>query len=293
VQQERDNHSAYQDVTQYYDRNTPRFLRFSRGSGALHRKLWPPEVRNEAEALLYVNSIILDILKNALGDMILPPDGKDSRGKSRTRIIDLGCGVGGTVFWLADRIDAEFVGITISPVQAEIARNSAGLRDLHRRCSFQKADMLDFEPEGRFHGAVAVESFSHGRDAAGFFKQASHLLLKGGVLILIDDVRTESRERHTRDGTWTRRFARGWHLHSLMSVDHITQCALESGLHLIENRNLTPLIRVHPALLFFLRPLQLIPLPWYFWDNIRGGIALQFCTRKGFTQYRCMTFRKD
>jgi hypothetical protein len=42
-----------------------------------------------------------------------------------------------------------------------------------------------------------------------------------------------------------------------------------------------------------MRPLLHIPLPWYFWDNVRGGIALQFCTRMGYTRYRCMVFRKE
>jgi hypothetical protein len=62
---------------------------------------------------------------------------------------------------------------------------------------------------------------------------------------------------------------------------------------LIENRDLTSLIRVNPLLLFFRSPLLFIPLPWYFRDNVRGGTALQLCTRRGYTRYHCLVFRKS
>ena len=289
-------HAAHHsEVGAYYDRNTRRFLRFVGGSGALHRKLWPPEVSTERQALLFVNRIVLEILKQRLG--VRPLDHgvkqRDGISGSRVRVIDLGCGVGGTMLWLAERLDARFSGITLSPVQAEIARETAARRGLDKRCTFQVSDILEFKPQASFHGAVAVESFAHVESAEEFFGQVAGLLARRGVLVLIDDMIAEDLERHPEAERWIRRFTRGWHLHGLTTVSHIVSCALRKGLVLIENRDLTSLIRVNPVVLFFLRPLLPIPLPWYFWDNVRGGIALQLCTRRGYTRYHCMVFRKD
>ena len=37
------------------------------------------------------------------------------------RVLDIGCGLGGSALWLADQFDCEVTGITISPVQARMA----------------------------------------------------------------------------------------------------------------------------------------------------------------------------
>src|SRR5260370_23602582 len=37
------------------------------------------------------------------------------------RVLDIGCGLGGSAFWLADQFDCHVIGMTISPVQARIA----------------------------------------------------------------------------------------------------------------------------------------------------------------------------
>src|SRR5512135_3365145 len=38
-----------------------------------------------------------------------------------SRILDVGCGIGGSSIWLAENLGAQTVGITISPVQIEMA----------------------------------------------------------------------------------------------------------------------------------------------------------------------------
>jgi tocopherol O-methyltransferase len=38
------------------------------------------------------------------------------------RVLDVGCGLGGSALWLAEQYDCEVTGITISPVQARMAQ---------------------------------------------------------------------------------------------------------------------------------------------------------------------------
>lgn len=48
-----------------------------------------------------------------------------ARIKKEAKILDVGCGIGGSSIWMAENIKATTVGITISPVQLEIARKLA------------------------------------------------------------------------------------------------------------------------------------------------------------------------
>jgi tocopherol O-methyltransferase len=45
--------------------------------------------------------------------------------RNGSRILDVGCGVGGSSVWLAKNLKAATVGITVSPVQLDMARRLA------------------------------------------------------------------------------------------------------------------------------------------------------------------------
>jgi SAM-dependent methyltransferase len=259
----------------------------------MHRKLWADHVHTAADALQSVHGIILKILERELAGFMPQTQGDRQPGAPGLRIVDVGCGVGETMFQLATHMDAEFTGITLSPLQVQIARERAVERALEKRCIFHAADILDFHTERRFHGAIALESFSHMANSMGFFEQASRLLERNAVLVLIDDVKIEGCEQSSKALRWIDRFEKGWHLHGLCTAGYIRSCAHSTGFEMVENRDLTPFIRIRPLLLLLLRPVLAVPLPWFYRDNLRGGISLQVCTHRGFTQYRCMVFKRN
>jgi cyclopropane fatty-acyl-phospholipid synthase-like methyltransferase len=105
--------SSIDEVAGYYDRNTARFLRFG-GSGesaAIHRKVWLPGVKTAEQASLVLNQFVLEALS-------VP-------GAEHARWLDLGCGVGGTVTWLAQKTGLPVIGVTNSLVQAHLATRRA------------------------------------------------------------------------------------------------------------------------------------------------------------------------
>lgn len=98
-----------------------------------------------------------------------------------TRVLDVGCGIGGSARFLARRFSAEVTGVTLSPAQAERARSlSEGLS-----CRFEVADALDLPFEdGSFDLVWACESGEHMPDKEAFMKEMARVLAPGGRLIM-------------------------------------------------------------------------------------------------------------
>jgi tocopherol O-methyltransferase len=96
------------------------------------------------------------------------------------RILDVGCGIGGTAIWLAQNMECEVIGITISPVQVQMATEAAC--QLKQKPTFLLHDANDLKVTGSFDAIWAVEVVSHLSKRAEFFKRASNLLVKGGII---------------------------------------------------------------------------------------------------------------
>ena len=99
-------------------------------------------------------------------------------------ILDVGCGMGGSSVYLAERYHAQVTGITISPVQVEIASRDAAKRKVSASFLLMDAEAMTFKD--RFDVVWSVESISHYQDVPGFFASAGKLLKPGGVLALTD-----------------------------------------------------------------------------------------------------------
>jgi tocopherol O-methyltransferase len=63
------------------------------------------------------------------------------------RVLDIGCGLGGSAFWLAYQFDCNVIGMTISPVQARMANKKAKARGLRDRVQFHVKDANQWQPE--------------------------------------------------------------------------------------------------------------------------------------------------
>jgi tocopherol O-methyltransferase len=107
---------------------------------------------------------------------VLAERGRIRRG---AKILDVGCGVGGGSLWLASELECKVTGVTISPVQVEMA--SEATKHLKNRPTFLLDDANNLRVQGRFDVVWAVEVISHLSNRSGFFKRMADLLVPGGM----------------------------------------------------------------------------------------------------------------
>ncbi len=110
--------------------------------------------------------------------------------KTGSRILDIGCGFGGTSLHLAKRYGARTTGITISPVQVQMAKEAAAKMNLDS--SFLLMDAEDMQFAQPFDLLWSVESISHYHDPRRFFASAVKFLKPGGSFALTDWFRKEN-----------------------------------------------------------------------------------------------------
>lgn len=98
------------------------------------------------------------------------------------RVLDAGCGVGGSARHIATRFSAEVEGVTLSPVQRDIAKRLSGERkDVH----FQVADANATPfPDESFDVVWSLESAEHMPDKRAFVAECARVLKPGGRLVV-------------------------------------------------------------------------------------------------------------
>jgi tocopherol O-methyltransferase len=117
------------------------------------------------------------------------------------RVLDVGCGFGGSSIWLAQNLDCKVTGITISPVQLEMAIDAA--RELTNKPTFMVHDANELSLTDTFDVIWAVEVLSHLSERAEFFKRAAKLLVQNGIIceaawLKNENLSREDEERYIR-----------------------------------------------------------------------------------------------
>lgn len=104
--------------------------------------------------------------------------------KDVENILDVGCGIGGSSLYLAQKYAAQVTGITLSPVQANRATERAQEWGLEDRVSFQVADAMEIPfPDNSFDLVWSLESGEHMPDKEKFLAECYRVLQPGGLLI--------------------------------------------------------------------------------------------------------------
>ena len=104
--------------------------------------------------------------------------------KPGQRVLDIGCGWGGTALYLNRVADVDVLGVTLSEEQLKVARRRAEEAGVADRVKFE---LIDYRKvEGRFDRIVSIGMFEHVGAAHfdEFFGTCKDLLAEDGVMLL-------------------------------------------------------------------------------------------------------------
>lgn len=230
-----------ESVRQYYDQSSRLFVRLGpgRGEGAIHRPVWAPGIHSRREAIVYANEQILSCLRDTKAEHVL----------------DLGCGVGGTIAYLSARHKthrrAHYTGITLSPFQAASARERFLVLEqtCDASCTVLTGDFADPASNRAMHNSYdliyAIEAFAHADSAAAFFRAASVYAAEGCTLVLIDDFLKRSPPEGSDNYRRLQRYQWGWKVPSVLSLDELVGTAANHGFVLDQSTDWTAQVSRH------------------------------------------------
>lgn len=137
------------------------------------------------------------------------------------RVLDAGCGVGGSAIWLARERAAEVVGVSLDPGQVVLARRFA--EEQGARVTFAVHDFAatPFD-EGSFDVVWNLESLCHVGDPRPYLTHVRSLLADGGRFVCADFFRGTG-------GPACDEMAAGWVLPGLRRGDEVTSALRDLG----------------------------------------------------------------
>lgn len=128
--------------------------------------------------------------------------------KEGEKVLDAGCGRGGACFWLAEQLQAEPLGINISPNQLTECKNEAVKRNLS--IEFIEADFCHTPFENNTFDVVwACESSCHSPQKLDFYKESFRILKPGGRVVIGDYILT-SKDNKPQDEALLEGWLRNW-----------------------------------------------------------------------------------
>ncbi len=275
--------SKTDSVRRYYDQHTASFLSYGQGGqhGCIHRAVWGEGVETSEQAFHYVDNILATTLT------------KHSMTDETTHIIDLGCGIGASLCYLANKFPIYGTGITLSPVQQHIASSRIKEVGLQQRVQCIAGDYSDPSlalPQADL--AYAIESFVHSPDPEAFFKQCKRILRRDGLLLICDDVLQVSKD--PRSSPFVTKYKQGWQVHSLFNRHELKQMALKAGFEHCSTTDLTPHLELNRprdrGLSILSGLLAWLPMSCCF-SHLRGGSALTKCLKQGWIRYETTLFK--
>ena len=153
--------------------------------------------------------------------------------KPRSRVLDVGCGLGGNAFTMAREFDLLVDGIDLSKNMLALAAQKLRAYGLADRVSLKQGDCLQLDQPEYYEAIYSRDVFLHIPDKARLFSVFHALLKPGGKLFFTDYCCGEK--------PWAEAFSdyvddRGYSLHHLSEY---AELIIDAGFTRVESRDIT------------------------------------------------------
>ena len=159
--------SYNQQIINYYDSSQWVYSIFVYNSKSLgmHFGFWDEHTKNMQQAIINQHQAIIDY----------------GQIKPQHQVLDAGCGVGGTSFYVAKHTQAQVTGITLSLKQVNIAQNQAQKNNLSHLTKFHTQDFTQTSFSNQYFDVIfGNESICYASPKSSFLNEAYRLLKPKG-----------------------------------------------------------------------------------------------------------------
>ncbi|MBK7583769.1 MAG: class I SAM-dependent methyltransferase [Myxococcales bacterium] len=209
-----------------------------------------------------------------------------------SRVLDSGCGVGGTAIWLARERGAKVVGITLDRGQVELGMRFARERGVEDKVQLLEMDYAatTFAP-GSFDAALNLESLCHAADTGGYFEHLHGLLAPGGHYGAMEFFVGEGRPELIED------VMQGWAMPAWQSMSAAAEALAAAGFRDVELIDLRAEVRLSAEQMLSMATRTLLDLRKdgardpVFEGHVKGAIACCRGLLEGGVDYGLVTGR--
>jgi len=188
---------------------------------AIHYGYWDEKVKNFSQSLIRMNEVMMEA----------------AAIKSTDRVLDAGCGIGGSSIYLAGKAGSLVTGISLSERQIEQAKDLATQKGVNKLTNFQVMNYCttDF-PSNSFDVVWGCESICYADSKEEFINEAYRLLKPGGRLIVADGFVTDFKNN---ESPIIRQWIDGWQVNYLETPERFKQFMHSTGFNNISYRNIS------------------------------------------------------
>ncbi len=165
------------------------------------------------------------------------------------KILDAGCGVGGTSRYAVDNYGVSVTGITYSNTLLDKARKYSKSYD-QSQLNFHFMDYTNTDfPDETFDGIFGLESVCYAQDKHDFIKEANRLLKPGGKLVVADGFQIKN-DLTNHENKILDEFCQGWALPNLSHTEYFRKGLQKEGFENIEYIDKTEQVKKSSQLMY-------------------------------------------
>jgi ubiquinone/menaquinone biosynthesis C-methylase UbiE len=214
----------------FYQKNWPLIVKFMRvdKSNCIHHGYYEKGIHTHIQSVHNMNDFVGRLLEI------------NSNNKQGKKILDAGCGIGGTAIYLAKKYPhINVTGITVVPEHIEMANILAKENNVAINTEFIVKNFINTNfPSNQFDAIYLLESSCYALNKQILLREMYRILKTKGILIIIDVFRTNVQLNPLLKNVYLW-FCKGWGLTNLIKLAVFEDSLKIQGFHKIKTRDLS------------------------------------------------------